>query len=427
MHKLWQKNELTEDANIFCKFTTGNDYQLDHSYFLEHDLRATSAWAEALGRAGIYTDEELKRVLTALENIRIKYIRGSFGVSSQDEDCHTAIEHALVNEVGEIGKKIHTGRSRNDQSLTMIRLFMQERLGVIENKTRGLSNRLLGCAVDSGEQLFIGYSHTQQAMPTTVEHYYMSHAESLFDDMALIKNISDHISQCPLGTGSGFGSQLDIDRDFLTARLGLRITQNNSLYCQNSRGKFELLYINALSQVMLTIQRLASDMILYTSREFGLFTMSESLSQGSSMMPQKKNPDVFELVRAKSCDVMALEERVKMIIKGLPSGYSRDLQEIKACIVDAYNITANCIDIMTLAMSQMHIEPDPEKIASRIESDITQTDSILIKCTTDSNLKFRDIYKDENTQDLDPLQAALSRKSKGSPGRYYNSFQQQSF
>ena len=416
-NKLWQKQNLSKDAEIFCRFTTGNDYQLDHNYFLKHDLRASATWAKALEKAGIYNKQELEKVLSAIETIRTNYNRGSFGVSVVDEDCHTAIENALVNIAGEPGKKIHTGRSRNDQSLTMIRLFMKDTLGHIERETREMYELLMNKARENYGKLFIGYSHTQQAMPTTLEHYFIAHAESFLDDAHWIKShVIDFVSQCPLGTGAGFGSQLGIDRDFLSEDLGMKTTQYNSLYCQNSRGKFELLYINAMTQVMLSLQRLASDMVLYTSREFGLFKMSDCLSQGSSMMPQKKNPDVFEMVRAKSADVMALEERVKMIVKGLPSGYNRDLQEIKACIVDAYNITTNCLAVMSLALE--HIEADSDRIASVIQSDITSTDVIISQCIKQTGAAFRDIYLNAGLDsDVDPLEAALSRRSPGSPGK----------
>ena len=416
-NKLWQKGSLSGDAEVFCRFTTGNDYQLDHSYFLEHDLCATVAWAHALEKAGIYDKQELEKVLAALETIRINYNRGSFGVSIKDEDCHTAIENALVNIAGEPGKKIHTGRSRNDQSLAMIRLFMKEKLDIIGLKTQSMYNSLIDKSRENFGKLFIGYSHTQQAMPTTLEHYFIAHAESFLDDAHWINcHVINFISQCPLGTGAGFGSQLEIDRDFLTKKLGMRTTQYNSLYCQNSRGKFELLYIGAMSQVMLSLQRLASDMVLYTSREFGLFKMSDSLSQGSSMMPQKKNPDVFEMIRAKAADVMSLEERVKMIVKGLPSGYNRDLQEIKACIVDAYNITNNCLDVMSLALK--HIEADSERISSVIQKDITSTDVIISQCIKQTGASFRDIYLNAGLDsDIDPLEAAMSRRSLGSPGK----------
>ena len=415
MSKLWQKKDfLDTDAEIFCAFTTGNDYQLDDIYFYKYDVEASKAWAEALAQCGIYTEDELKRVKSELVTIGSLHEMGGGKVEQSDEDCHTTIERYLTMLCGDLGKKIHTGRSRNDQSLTMIRMFMRDALDEISGSTMALNFKIKERFNPWSEDIFIGYSHTQQAMPITVGHYFMSHCESFIDDAAHIRNVREHINVCPLGTGAGFGSPLDIDRKAIATKLGFRDIQENSLYCQNSRGKYELLYIGAMTQVMLSLNRLASDMVLYTSREYGLFKMSDSLSQGSSMMPQKKNPDVFELIRAKTADVMALEERVKFIIKGLPSGYNRDLQEIKACIVDAYNITRNCLKITELAIG--HIEPDLKAIESKLERDIVSADYAINKCVQNPELSFRDVYK-ESTENLQmtPIEAVRLRKSKGSP------------
>ena len=340
---------------------------------------------------------------------------GNLTVQPEDEDGHTAIENALVKLVGNSGKKIHTGRSRNDQSLTMIRMFMTDTLREIRSSVSEFSTCLTEQFEADSDSIFIGYSHTQQAMPTTIGHYFAAHVESLQDDAGNLASVYRHINKCPLGTGAGFGSPLNVNRLWIAQQLGFHDYQNNSLYCQNSRGKYELLYIQSLSQVMLSLQRLATDMVLYTSREYSLFKMSSSLSQGSSMMPQKKNPDVFEMVRAKTADVLALEERIKFIIKGLPSGYNRDLQEIKACIVDAYNITRNCIYIMNLAMK--HVKPDLEAIYSRLTRDIVAADYAINKCIINKDLNFRDVYRESlNDIDLEPHEAIGLRKSKGSPG-----------
>jgi argininosuccinate lyase len=413
MAKIWTKSnqEETTAAKIFCDFTTGNDYQLDDAYFLKYDLEASCAWAEALVECGIYTEDEAKTVVQALLDINELHTAGLFRVEKDDEDGHTAIENKLIALVGDLGKKIHTGRSRNDQSLTMIRMFMTDALREIDNLYTLLSIKL---AKKMTNDVFIGYSHTQQAMPITISHYFGNFTEAIKDDSMFLSAALTQIDRCPLGTGAGFGSPLRVNRLDLADKLGFREVQNNSLYCQNSRGKFELIYLNAITQIMLTLQRMANDMVLYTSREYGLFKMSDSLSQGSSMMPQKKNPDVFEMIRAKTADIFALEERVKFIVKGLPSGYNRDLQEIKACIVDAYNISRNCIYIMTLAMD--HIEADHGAIADRLQKDIVAADYAINKCVQDPSLNFRDVYK-ESTENLQmtPIEAVKLRKSKGSP------------
>ena len=416
MSKLWQKQSNRDEArDLFCEFTTGNDYQLDGAYFIEYDIIASKAWAIALQGCGIYTADECAKIIRALDNINKSYKSGTFSVRPEDEDCHTAIENALVLMTGEIGKKIHTGRSRNDQSLTMIRLFMRNSLCEFEEQLPLLIEKLADMSSRYQDDIFIGYSHTQQAMPITIGHYFNAFSEQFGDDMYYVGMIKQFINQCPLGTGAGFGSPLDVDRDMLSDMLGFNTVQNNSLYCQNSRGKFELLYIQCLSQILLGIQKLATDMVFYTARELALFKMSDSLSQGSSMMPQKKNPDVFELIRAKTCDVMALEDKVKLILKGLPSGYNRDLQEIKACIVDAHNITHTVLHIMYNALD--HIKPDHVAIKKRLEKDIVSADFAISRCIQDPTLNFRDVYR-ESLSDipLKPVEAIGLRKSKGSPG-----------
>jgi argininosuccinate lyase len=419
MAKIWTKSnqEETTDAKTFCEFTTGNDYQLDQSYFFEYDIEASKVWAEAIRDCGIYTEDECKFVTESLDTILTSYRNGGIRVEPEDEDCHTTIEKWLTKLTGNLGKKIHTGRSRNDQSLTMVRMFMRNALiDISVHVTRLSSNIARQSGIWGSNKPFIGYSHTQQAMPITIGHYFGSFTESFSDDNKALSNARCFINKCPLGTGAGFGSPLEVDRLFIADKLKFDGFINNSLHTQNTRGKYELIYLQAISQVMLTLQRMANDMILYTTREFGLFKMSDSLSQGSSMMPQKKNPDVFEIIRAKAADVLSLEERVKLIIKGLPSGYNRDLQEIKACVVDAYNITKNCLYIMNLAIE--HIEPDHDKIEQRLESDIVATDYIIGKCIQDPGLNFRDMYKDfteGNYASLKPEDAIRLRKSKGSP------------
>lgn len=419
MAKIWTKSnqEETTDAKTFCEFTTGNDYQLDQTYFFEYDIEASKVWAQAIRDCGIYTEDECKFVTASLDTILVSYRNGGIRVEPEDEDCHTTIEKWLTKLTGDLGKKIHTGRSRNDQSLTMVRMFMRKAISEITSHATTLNSNIFKRSDKWGfNKPFIGYSHTQQAMPITIGHYFSSFAESLKDDSMILSNARSIINKCPLGTGAGFGSPLNIDRIVISDDLGFGEFINNSLYAQNTRGKYELVYLQAMSQVMLTLQRMASDMILYTSREFGLFKMSDSLSQGSSMMPQKKNPDVFEIIRAKAADVLSLEERVKLIIKGLPSGYNRDLQEIKACVVDAYNITKNCLYIMNLAIE--HIEPDHDMIAKKLEKDIVAADYIISKCVEDPELNFRDLYKDfmeDNYMSLKPEDAVRLRKSKGSP------------
>lgn len=407
-------NSLDNSTSIFRAFTTGNNYQLDQSYFLKYDLLINKIWAEELHQCGIYSTEELKLVKDGLGKISDSYKSGNFIVKPEEENCHVAIENALVQLIGNAGKKIHTGRSRNDQSLTMVRMFMADALIEISNSVTELSDKMSSQFLSDSGSVFIGYSHMQQAMATTIGHYFSAHSESLQDDAEHIASVYKHINKCPLGTGCGFGSPLEVDRSWIARQLNFHGVQNNSLYCQNSNGKFELLYIQSLSQVMLSLQRFANDMITYTSKEFSLFKMSDNICQDSDISPQKRNPDVFEMIRAKSADVFALEEKIKFIVKGMPSGYNRDLQEIKACIVDAYNIVRNCIYIISLSLE--HIKPDMESIYNKLTRDVVSADYVASMCIKDKNLNFKELYLDYlHHVDVSPHDAIALRVSKGSP------------
>jgi len=419
MSKIWDKNNnlMSSAQEAFNNFTTGKDYILDRENFLYYDLKASIAHAGALHLAHIYTSDEFIKIKDLL-NAAILDI-SLVDVTKEDEDCHTAIERYLTLNAGDLGKKIHTGRSRNDQSLTMIRLYMKANLmnSIMHPLSKSINN-FKTMSSEYHEQVFIGYSHTQQAMLTTLGHYYNAFTEQLEDDYEFLKYIYKHIDKNPLGSGAGFGSPIYLDRNWTTKELGFREVQMNSLYCQNSRGKYELLYLHGLSQVMQTLQKFATDMLLYTTREFAFFDVSDELSQGSSMMPQKKNLDVFEIIRAKSAEVMSLENRVQLIMKGLPSGYNRDLQVIKNALVESTDSVAECLNIFNLALK--FIQPNDSNIRKAIKNDIYSADAAITKCSRDSSLNFRDVYKNILEEDLDFTTGDIlrARISLGSPGNY---------
>lgn len=419
MAKIWDKNnkENSSAQEAFNNFTTGKDYILDRENFLYYDLKASIAHAAALAMADIYTTDEFHKIKDLLTDAIVDV--NLINVSKDDEDCHTAIERYLTEHAGDLGKKIHTGRSRNDQSLTMIRLYMKANLSnnIMCELSKNI-NEFKELTSEHYNQIFIGYSHTQQAMLTTLGHYYDSFKEQLEDDYEFLKYIYKHIDKNPLGSGAGFGSPIYLDRHWTTKNLGFREIQMNSLYCQNSRGKYELLYLHGLSQVMQTLQKFATDMLLYTSREFSFFDVSDELSQGSSMMPQKKNLDVFEIIRAKSAEVMSLENRVQLIMKGLPSGYNRDLQVIKNALVESTDSVSECLNIFNLALKFM--QPNDSNIRKAIKKDIYSADAATLKCMEDNSLNFRDIYKQILNEDLafSPEEIIKRRASLGSPGNY---------
>jgi len=421
--KLWDKNNDQATDSVIESFTVGNDNVLDEKYFLVYDIKATIAHASALKRAGIYSESEYNKVAYVLHRLESKASRGLIQVPVSDEDGHTTIERLLTDELGDLGKKIHTGRSRNDQALTMIRLFMQRSLHDVTNRVDEVYVALSILANKYRDQLFIGYTHGQQAMPITLGHYFDSYRDQLLNDIRYVHSVRKSINTNPLGSGAGFGSSVNIDRMHTTLKLDFDGTQVNSLYCQNSRGQYELRYLHALSQFMFTAQKLATDLIMYTSREFDFFSVSPEVTTGSSMMPQKQNLDVAELIRANHAVVTSCEARVSTLCHGLMSGYNRDYQLIKQSLVEAHEATYNCYAALKKLMYA--ITPKSESIKAKLKADIFATDLALEKATLE-NTPFRTAYKEalEDVEHIaripesDMVKIVKNRKTLGAPGNY---------
>src|SRR3989344_7159551 len=299
MAKLWKKGKATLDP-VVEKYTAGTDYLFDR-VLMPYDIAASRAHAKGLEKANILSKGELKKILSALQDLGAAFEAGNITITPEDEDCHTVIENYLIEKLGGIGKKIHTARSRNDKVATAVRLYMRQHLGEIRVKVKALAAQFIEFAEKYKDVPMPGYSHTQQAMLTTLGHYAGAYAESLLDDVDFLKAVGEQIDKSPLGGAAGFGTSIPIDRDFTAKEMGFGRVQVNSLYVQNSRGKIESLYLEGLAQVMLTLQRFASDVLLFTSREFDFFDFEESLTTGSSIMPHKKNLEVLELVRGNGC------------------------------------------------------------------------------------------------------------------------------
>ena len=420
--KIWSKGKHNVDS-FMEKFTVGIDNKLDEEHFISYDIAATKAHAMALCSAGIYTESELELVLQELSSLQEDVNNGKINVRVEDEDCHTVIERRLTTTLGDLGKKIHTGRSRNDQALTMIRLFMLNTLyGDIQSKVDKLQGLFHILREEHDSDMFIGYTHTQQAMPITLGHYYDSFREQLADCSEYIHVIAQSIDKNPLGSGAGFGSSVNINRDLTTEELAFDDTQVNSLYCQNSRGQFELRYIHVLSQVMFVLQKFASDMILYTSREFGFFDVHPSISTGSSMMPQKKNLDIAELIRANHAMIVGNETQIQTLSHGLVSGYNRDYQLMKNCIVDAFKTTDSSLTA-TISLLQ-GLKPNHSAIKNKLNIDMFATD-IAINESITTGKPFRTLYQSimsdiDNIQlsEVEMLKLVKNRVTLGSPGNY---------
>ncbi len=384
--KLWGKgNKLNREAE---RFTVGNDYLLDMN-LLKHDIAASIAHAEMLEKIGILTNDELARLKKGLNEIDELHKKGKFKISLQEEDCHTAIENYLTKKLGSLGKKIHTGRSRNDQVLAALRLYTKEEIDIITAKTLKLVLILKEQASRSSSIQVPGYSHMQKAMPSSIGLWLGAFTEALEDDLKLISAVKELNDQSPLGSAAGFGVPLEIDREYAAKKLGFKKVQQNTLYVQNSRGKFELMVLAAISQVMLDLNKLATDMLLFSTAEFGFISLPEELTTGSSIMPHKRNPDVLEIIRAKNGVISGHYIQISSIISNLPSGYNRDFQLTKEPYMKSIDTVKDCIDMMALAVKGMGI--NKEKCKSAMTQELYATKKIyeLVK----KNIPFREAYK----------------------------------
>lgn len=382
MTKLWQDKKLDKKIE---SFTVGNDYLLDKK-LLKYDCIASIAHSKMLKKIGILKPQEQAKLEKELNNI-IKLDK-KFEIKLQDEDCHTAIENHLTKKLGELGKKIHTARSRNDQVVAAMKLYGKDEL----IKTLNLITNLITSLTKlSKKNIAIpGYTHMQKAMPSSIKLLSESFIESLEDDLILLDNAINIIDKNPLGTAAGYGVPLNIDKNITKTELKFKENYKNSIYVQNSRGKHEGIILNVLTNIMYTLNKLASDLILFSMQEFGYFELPKEFTTGSSIMPQKKNPDVLELVRAKYSIVLGYEFQLKNLIANLPSGYNRDLQLTKEPLIKGIETTQDCLEIMNLVISKLKINKEKCKKAMTKELYATEKVYNLVK----KGKSFREAYKE---------------------------------
>ncbi|MBI2438444.1 MAG: argininosuccinate lyase [Lentisphaerae bacterium] len=294
----------------------------------------------------LFSARERRRVIAELARILRRAARGAFKIRLKDQDVHLAVERELTRRLGALGRKIHAGRSRNDQAAVDLRLAAREQLLAVMEEALALGTVLLTLARDNRAVPMVGRTHLQPAMPSSVGLWASAYAEGLLDDVNLLKGAYELNDQCPLGSAAGYGVPLPIDRKLVADLLGFRRPIHNVLHASNSRGKLESVILAALSQVMLTLSRLAEDLIIFTMPEFAYFSLPPDMCTGSSIMPQKHNPDVLELLRARAARVTACTHSVMDIIRGLPSGYQRDLQETKGPLMLGLALTRESLRIM---------------------------------------------------------------------------------
>jgi argininosuccinate lyase len=350
--KLWDKEGLI-DGKIE-KFTVGNDRETD-MHIAAYDVQASMAHAKMLEKIGILSKEELSQLLGGLKDIQRQIKNHEFVIEPHFEDVHSKIEYELIKKCGDVGKKIHTARSRNDQVLVALHLFYKKQLEEIKHKTHRLFTTLLTLAETHKEALLPGYTHLQVAMPSSFGLWFSSYAELLVDDTYIIDAVLKIVDQNPLGSAAGYGSSFPIDRAFTTRELAFSQLKYNVIAAQLSRGKSERSIANALGSLSNTLARFAMDICLYTSQNFGFISFPDSLTTGSSIMPHKKNPDVFELIRGKCNQIQALHTEMLLISNNLPSGYHRDYQLLKEHSIKAFMSMHDVLEIFNYAIQQVKV------------------------------------------------------------------------
>ncbi|MBR0272799.1 MAG: argininosuccinate lyase [Bacteroidaceae bacterium] len=358
--KLWQKN-VTPTAEIE-KFTVGRDRELD-AYLAESDVMGSMAHITMLESIGLLTADELRMLLAELRKILKEIRAGEFQIEEGVEDVHSEVELLLTRRLGDVGKKIHSGRSRNDQVLVDLKLWTRRQLRDIVELVKALFDELQVQSERYKGVLMPGYTHLQVAMPSSFGLWFGAYAESLTDDMLFLQAAYKMVNRNPLGSAAGYGSSFPLDRQMTTDLLGFDSMAYNVVYAQMGRGKMERNVSFALASVAGTIAKLAFDACLFNSQNFAFVKLPAECTTGSSIMPHKKNPDVFELTRAKCNKLQALPQQVMLIMNNLPSGYFRDLQIIKEVFLPAFAELKDCLSMTTYIINKMqvndHILDDP--------------------------------------------------------------------
>jgi argininosuccinate lyase len=394
--KVWQADDnglhpLVED------YTVGSDYITDLQ-LLEFDIEASKAHSKMLLAQKILTKEEFGKLTTALEKLTVLVQEGSFKIDKSQEDGHTAIEQYLTDECGEAGKKIHTGRSRNDQSLVMIRLFSKKILLEIEKDIKQLVKAYEVAIKQVGKEPMPGYTHMQKAMPTTIATWLGAYKDGFSDVANYLPATLDYINQNPLGSASGFGiTNFANQRDLTTNELGFEKTQENPIYCGISRGLFENVVLQSLSPAMVLAGKFANDMLLFTTSEFGFVSLPSQYTTGSSIMPQKRNYDVFEIMRGNSKLYHTLQLQIQDIILGFGTGYQRDLQLTKKSFIDAINLCKQTIILLSELVANLQFNED--RLRSAMTDDLFVTNRVYD--LVNDGASFRDAYKTIKKQYFD--------------------------
>ena len=414
MAKLWKKKyELDKTVE---DFTVGDDYLWD-TRLIKADIIGNIAHTTMLQEIGIISEEELRDIKTSLMDILDLHEEGKFKIKKEDEDVHTAVENFLTKRLGDVGKKIHTARSRNDQILLDVRLYSTERLFEIIENVLNLCKVLLEFSKENEFVPMPGRTHTQRAMPSSVGLWASAFVESLLDDLYLLKSAFKLNNQSPLGSAASYGVNLNIDREYIASLLGFEKVQNNVLYANNSRGKIESIIIFTMSQIMMDLSKFANDLILFSIPEFNYFSLPDEFCGGSSLMPQKKNPALLELTRAKAQVVNSHCFRVAEIITSLYSGYNRDFQLTKGPLIESFDITQQTLYLLGYFIPKIKV--NEEILINSFTPEIYATDRVLE--LVKEGVPFRDAYKEvginlDSLNKKNPVENIKSKTHVGATG-----------
>ena len=351
--KLWNnKNSINKKTD---PFTVGKDLYYD-LFLAQYDCQASIAHAKMLQKIGVFSKNELNKIITELEKIKVKSEKGELLIEDKFEDIHSKIEYELTQKLGDLGKKIHTGRSRNDQILVAIQLYLKKEINDIKLLAKTFFDLLIDLAKKNKNYLMPGYTHFQIAMPSSFGLWFSAYAESLIDDVEFLNLAKFFVNQNPLGSAAGFGTSFNIDRIETTKELKFDYLKYNSMAAQISRGKIELTTSNAIASLANTLSKFAMDICLYMGKEYDFISFPNDLTTGSSIMPHKKNPDIFELIRGKCNILKSLPTQITMLTANLPSGYHREMQLAKGPIIDAVIEIKECLKIFTESLKFIKIK-----------------------------------------------------------------------
>lgn len=384
--KLWDKGFSTDKK--IDHFTVGNDRELD-LVLAKYDVIASKAHAKMLGKVGLIQEKEAELLVKELDAIAKSIEKEAFTIEDSFEDMHSKIEFLLTEKLGDTGKKIHTARSRNDQVLVAMHLYLKDEITKVKTMVKSLFDLLLALAEKHQKVLLPGYTHLQIAMPSSFGLWFSAYAENLIDDLYFLDAAYKVADQNPLGSAAGYGSSFPIDRSFTTDELAFSTQKYNVVAAQMSRGKVEKATAFGIASIAATLSKFAMDITLYMSQNFDFISFPDELTTGSSIMPHKKNPDVFELVRGKCNKLQAIPNQLTLIINNLPSGYHRDLQLVKETIVPAIQDMKACLEIMTFSLKEIKVKSDILKDPKYDYLFSVDTLNEMVK----NGMPFRDAYK----------------------------------